>query len=652
MTRAVIILLFFACATLRAQDGSSSLIDSLSNVLDVEKDKFKKIDLLNRIAVEYYNIDLKKSLQIGQEALAASQREKYDRGIQQASNVLMRVHRRMGNFSVAIEYSLSKIPIAERLRDTLDLIDSYSSLGNIYSSLERYRESRFYLQKAYRLGKEIHAPNLATIMNYIGRGYGKAGIYDSAEYWIKEALLQEEKFPQADYTLSYIYNNLAEIYYYQNRNNETEYFYSLALKLPAAKTSPFGQTFTLNGLARMHLRKNDFPKAIDAVLKSIEVSKKNSYRDKTKESYGILHEIYEAQHDYKNALYFYKLFNLYQDSIFSEDKLQYIENLKVNYETERVARENEILKKDTELKDARLSEQRSFTIGLSLAIVSLLALLTVFYFNNRQRKRTNLILSVYNQSLEKQVETRTQELVNTNLELIRQNSQLEQFGYIIAHNLRAPVARMLGLANLVKSSHFKLPDDQIILDKIQYSAHDLDTIIHDLNSILEVKKGVHHAFEDVSLPEKLTKVRNMLREKIAESRAVIIENVDPLATWYGIPAYVESILYNLISNAIKYRAPERLAEIKISCHKVDEHLVLQVEDNGIGINLEKQRDKIFSLYQRFHDHVEGKGIGLYLVKTQVEALNGKIEITSRVNEGSLFTVHIPSQRKATVIMVS
>lgn len=649
--RAVLILLFFACATLHAQDGTSLVIDSLSNVLDIEKDKLKRIDLMNRIAVEYYNIDLKKSLSVGQEALASSQHQHYDRGIQQALNVLMRVHRRMGNFSVAIEYSLSKIPIAERLKDTLDLIDSYSSLGNIYSSLERYRESRFYLQKAYRLGKKINAPNLATIMNYIGRSYGKASVYDSAEYWIKEALLQEEKFPQPDYTISYIYNNLAEIYYYQNRNNECEYFYSLSLKLPAHKTSQFGQTFTLNGLARMYLRKNDFPKAIDAVLKSIEVSKKNSYRDKTKESYGILHEIYEAQHDYKNALYFYKLFNLYQDSIFSEDKLQYIENLKVNYETERVARENVILKKDTELKDARLSEQRSFTIGLSIAIVSLLVLLTVFFFNNRQRKRTNLILSVYNQSLEKQVETRTQELVNTNLELIRQNSQLEQFGYIIAHNLRAPVARMLGLANLVKSDHFKLPNDQIILDKIQHSAHDLDTIIHDLNAILEVKKGVHNAFEEVCVAEKITKVRNMLKEKIAESRANIFEDVDPAATWFGIPAYVESILYNLISNAIKYRAPGRLAQIKISGRQIDDNLMLQVEDNGIGINLEKQRDKIFSLYQRFHDHVEGKGIGLYLVKTQVEALNGKIEITSRVNEGSLFTIYIPSQRKEPVVAV-
>ena len=182
-----------------AQSPDNQAIDSLSALLKTTRSEKASIDILNTIAVRYYNLDLKKSLSVGQDALDQARKINYDRGIQQAMGILMRVHRRMGNFSVAIEYSLSKIPIAERLLDTLDLVDSYSSLGNIYSSLERYDESRLYLKRAYVLGEKINVANLASIMNYIGRGYGKAGRYDSAEYWIDRALQHELAHPQRDY---------------------------------------------------------------------------------------------------------------------------------------------------------------------------------------------------------------------------------------------------------------------------------------------------------------------------------------------------------------------------------------------------------------------------------------------------------------------
>ncbi len=406
--------------------------------------------------------------------------------------------------------------------------------------------------------------------------------------------------------------------------------------LPTENKSQFGITFTLNGLARIHKDREQFQQAINDVVKSLTISKANAYRDKTKESYGILHDIYEEMKDYKNALHYYKLFNLYQDSIFSEDKLQYIENLKLDYETNRVARENELLRKDAELKDARLTKQRSLAWGSIIAIASLLVLLFILSKNYRKRKETNKFLSAYSQNLERQVDDRTRELVKTNLELIRQNSQLEQFGFIIAHNLRSPVARILGLTNLIQSDQFSMPQDEIVIHKLQNSAEDLDNVIHDLNAILEIKKGASHSFESVSLPERLNKVKSILKDKISESKAVITDDFVPNTRCYGIPAYIESILYNLVSNAIKYRSPDRTPAINVSAKLEGDHLKLEVSDNGIGLDLSTSRDKVFNLYQRFHDHVEGKGIGLFLVKTQVEALNGTITIKSEVNVGTTF----------------
>ena len=227
--------------------------------------------------------------------------------------------------------------------------------------------------------------------------------------------------------------------------------------------------------------------------------------------------------------------------------------------------------------------------------------------------------------------------------MIRQNNQLEQFGYIIAHNLRSPVARILGLTNIINSNHFEMPRDKVILDKLEHSALNLDTIIHDLNSILDVKKGVNHSFELVNLDERMAKVKSILKDKINEASVILDERLE-VKECYAIPAYIESVLYNLISNAIKYRSKDRPIVVRVSSFIKDEQLNVVVKDNGLGLDLLKLKDKVFSMYQRFHDHVEGKGIGLFLVKTQVEALNGTITIESEVNVGTTFHVVFPIKK--------
>jgi signal transduction histidine kinase len=108
--------------------------------------------------------------------------------------------------------------------------------------------------------------------------------------------------------------------------------------------------------------------------------------------------------------------------------------------------------------------------------------------------------------------------------------------------------------------------------------------------------------------------------------------------------YLDSILLNLISNSIKYRSSNRAPLIKISTHIQDEYTVLTISDNGLGINLDLYREKLFTLYSRFHYHVEGKGLGLYLIKTQVTALGGKIEVESEVDNGITFRIYFKTQK--------
>jgi signal transduction histidine kinase len=619
-------------------------IDSLENLIQDSRKSVDRVDIYNQLAVLYYNIDIKKSMHMGQEALELAQDLQYDRGIQSAHGILRRVHRRLGNYSVAIEYTLKNLPISERLRDTVELLDSYTTLGNINSSMGNYTEALPFLLKAYSIGKKTKSDQIANILNYVGRNYGKLGRYDSAQYYIQQALIMEVSNPQPGYSLSYIYNNLAEIYYYKKDYTKAIEFYKLSESLGEGRKSQYGLTFTYNGMALVYQAMGEPAKAIEYAQRSIEIGKQNTFRDKTKEAYGILYDIYQQQGDYRNALENYRMFNVYQDSIFSEDRIQYIENLKINYETDRIRQENELLRKDAELKDYQIRQQFTLAWVAFTAISLLLAVSVLLYRINKQRRKSNAFLQEYNRNLESQVTDRTQELVNTNLELIRQNNQLEQFGYITAHNLRAPVARILGLTGIIRSNDFNMPRDREVVDKLHSAADELDAIIHDLNNILDIKKGILSTYEHVDLQERIDKIINSLTEKIKESGAVIESDFRAAPTCYGIPAYVESILYNLVSNSIKYRSPDRVPHIRIRSSMEGNDLLIVLQDNGIGIDLQKLKDKVFTLYQRFHHHVEGKGIGLYLVRTQVEALNGTIEIESEVNEGSLFRIRIPQSK--------
>jgi len=242
-----------------------------------------------------------------------------------------------------------------------------------------------------------------------------------------------------------------------------------------------------------------------------------------------------------------------------------------------------------------------------------------------------------NSHLKNEVDDRTQELQKTNQELIEHNNQLEQFAFIAAHNLRAPLTRVLGLANLIQMGPTE-EDRKAALEKLITSTRDLDQVIKDLNAVLNIKRHTGN-FSEVDLNESLTRTKRILEKEIEETGARIINNFTEADKVYAIAPYVESILYNLISNAIKYRDPERTPFVAIKTTHEKEFVCLAVMDNGLGIDLKKYQQSVFSLYKRFHLHVEGKGLGLYLVKTQIEALGGRVEVKSEPNEGTTFHVY-------------
>jgi signal transduction histidine kinase len=246
----------------------------------------------------------------------------------------------------------------------------------------------------------------------------------------------------------------------------------------------------------------------------------------------------------------------------------------------------------------------------------------------------------YNNHLEKLVEEKSQSLVHINEELVKHNNELRQFSYTVSHNLRGPVARLLGLSNIVNRSE-NLEEQKSFLGFIQQSAVDLDVVLKDLNQIIDLRNELYNVREKVMLSEEWNKVLSILNDNI-KPEFTITHDFENAPFVFSIRAMLHSIFFNLLSNAIKYRAPDRLLVVKVSSHiNQNGETVLKISDNGLGIDLTSQKQNVFKLYKRFHNHVSGKGLGLFLVKTQVETLNGTIEIESQLNVGTQFIITLP-----------
>ena len=225
-------------------------------------------------------------------------------------------------------------------------------------------------------------------------------------------------------------------------------------------------------------------------------------------------------------------------------------------------------------------------------------------------------------------------------DLYRQNKELHQFAYIVSHNMRSPVANIVGLANLLELFKDDAETQAQTLQELKKSVNNLDTVIKDLSYILTVNNANKELLkEPVNFQDLLQQVLIDLQPQILATDADITIPAKALMLRTN-RAYIHSIFYNLISNAIKYRS-HHTPFIKIDFYPTEEHMVIYVADNGKGIDLKKHSHDLFKPYKRFDFKVEGKGLGLFLVKSHVEALGGHLTLKSELNKGSTFYIKLP-----------
>ena len=218
---------------------------------------------------------------------------------------------------------------------------------------------------------------------------------------------------------------------------------------------------------------------------------------------------------------------------------------------------------------------------------------------------------------EKKQEKEKEQLIR---ELTQNNKDLKQFSYITSHNLRAPLSNLTGLLNLMEEIPIENSELKEIVNGFSTSTHLLNETINDLVKVVIIKDNPSIHKEEVLIKDVFENVFNQLSFLISHHKPILKIELEKVTILNINKAYLESILLNLFTNAIKYRSPKRTLRIFVSSKEIDDTIVLVFKDNGIGIDLERNGDKIFGLYQRFHNYPDSKGLGLYLVKSQVESM--------------------------------
>ncbi|TXC77041.1 sensor histidine kinase [Luteibaculum oceani] len=265
-------------------------------------------------------------------------------------------------------------------------------------------------------------------------------------------------------------------------------------------------------------------------------------------------------------------------------------------------------------------------IGIIFTLILIIYLLILRWRTYRLKKR--------NEELEEIVKARTKDLA-------KRNEELQQFTYAISHDLKNPAANIKELVIACQEDFPEINDElDFYLGQIGKASSKLYQNLLDLLEVLKHANSGELPTESVDIKTVIENIEDKISNMLQSSGGKVALNLQHFKTLEYNKANLESILYNLVSNGIKYRDLSRPPLVQVSTFETDKHLGIIVKDNGLGMDLERHKENLFGLFQRFHDHVEGSGVGLYLVNAMVEKNGGFIELDSTPGQGSTFRLHL------------
>ncbi|MBG9375278.1 PAS domain S-box protein [Panacibacter sp. DH6] len=254
---------------------------------------------------------------------------------------------------------------------------------------------------------------------------------------------------------------------------------------------------------------------------------------------------------------------------------------------------------------------------------------------NSDGEITGLLGISYDITERKNNEKKLKDLLDVTSE---QNIRLTNFAHIVSHNLRSHATNFSMLLSFLETEKDQTARNELFGLLKKASDNLTETVAH-LNEVVAVNTNINQEIQRINLYEAIQKVQSNVQAQLIREEVHCLNEVDRNLAVFAVPAYLDSILLNFLTNAIKYRDNNKESYVKLSAKRENDYIILTIEDNGIGIDMKRNGEKLFGMYKTFHGNKDARGVGLFITKNQVEAMGGKIEAGSALGEGTTFKIH-------------
>lgn len=627
--------------------------------------------------VYLYNGEHNTALSYFYNALKIARLENYKVGIKSSLNNLGVLYYRIGDYKNSLFYHFEALKMKKEMKDLKGIHISLNNIGMVHQKLKDYENASKYYSEALGIIEKLDKPNLlVSTINNMGSLYSELGNDSLAIENFQKSVFLSKKTSNL-HGLATAYTGLGQLYEMQGKNYRAALYYNRSLKLSQEIQDKNSMSRNYNYLSRIQFVKQDYDQALELLDKSHKIAEDSRTKERLMENYELYSKIHDKLGEYEKAFNYQNKFIDLKNYLFNEKLARSLTNIQMEIEEEKA---QEVLA----MKDLELNENRAKTSFLFTIFILTLALVALFYtmYKSKNRlydklqdrnneilsqkkeiesqkeslvrnnvelekaqqviKEQNDVLNVINVQLESIVKSRTKELKATNVELEMALKELDTFIYKTSHDIRGPLARLMGLCNVALMD----VEDSKSLDYFKMlngTANYLNSMLARLSTVSDIKNmELKNEYIDFDELTQSVLAENSLYDGFKKIRFNV--KVNKSMNFYSDYALVKLIMHNLIENAIKFhrKTNDNVSFVSVEISRSSNKLYINVSDNGIGIN-KAEFPQIFEMFSPASGIHQTAGLGLYMVKLGVEKLSGKITLLERDPNLTEFEIEIPCQ---------